>query len=273
MPVLEKFKNIQLQNQFNNALSSNAKYLVHEYLKPSYFLDKATLNKLNETSPIMQEMLKDLFYRVGYKKDYFIKDKTKLECLQAEKEILKLSFIYGSKEISYKWKAMGQTFTMHQYVYEPIFEALKDHSIVRVQEIQDILSVHHKRKAAFSELVDVIVNLKTQGSLQVAQEKSAIKQAKHSSDRFNQAIIEENQYAYYLNHLVSPISAKGIYLNNLEMDFLYARMHHIKDPIKWLSQKPYIKQTEQELQNALQDFEKDLPRLKKLGVIPKETKK
>ncbi|GAA9826286.1 hypothetical protein VN0498_10820 [Helicobacter pylori] len=267
-----------MQNQFNNTLSSNAKYLVHEHLnqsyepfdfaklaaelsqaklqfaspanfarllQPSYFLDKAALNKLNETSPIMQ----------------------------AEKELLKLSFIYGSKEISYKWKAMGQTFTMHQHVYEPIFEALKDHSIVSAQEIQDILSAHHKRKAAFSELVDVTVNLKTQGSLQVAQEKSAIEQAKHSSDRFNQAIIKENQYAYYLNRLVSPISAKGIYLNDLEMDFLYVCMHHIKDPIKWLSQKPYIKQTEQELQNALQDFEKDLPRLKKLGVIPKETKK
>lgn len=191
---------------------------MHEYLKPSYFLDKAALNKLNETSPIMQEMLKDLFYGVGYKKDYFIKDKTKLVHLQAEKELLKLSFIYVSKEISYKWKAMGKTFTMHQHVYEPIFKALKDHSIVSAQEIQDILNAHH-------------------------------------------------------NHLVSPISAKGIYLNDLEMDFLYARMHHIKDSIKWLSQKPYIKQTEQELQNALQDFEKDLPRLKKLGVIPKETKK
>ncbi|GHR94347.1 hypothetical protein VN0682_09490 [Helicobacter pylori] len=34
-----------------------------------------------------------------------------------------------------------------------------------IKEIQDILSVHHKRKAAFNELVDVIVNLKTQGSL------------------------------------------------------------------------------------------------------------
>ncbi|MFT2743049.1 methyltransferase regulatory domain-containing protein [Helicobacter pylori] len=78
LPVLENFKNIQLQNQFNNIFSSNAKYLVHEYLnqsyesfdfaklaaelsqaklqfaspahfarllKPSYFLDKATLNK------------------------------------------------------------------------------------------------------------------------------------------------------------------------------------------------------------------------------------
>ncbi|GAA6993410.1 hypothetical protein ID0094_08120 [Helicobacter pylori] len=107
MPILEDFKNIQLQNQFNNILSSNAKYLVHEYLnqsyepfdfaklvaelsqaklqfaspanfarllQPSYFLDKAALNKLNETSPIMQEMLKDLFYGVGYKKDYFIKN-------------------------------------------------------------------------------------------------------------------------------------------------------------------------------------------------------
>ncbi|WRC83560.1 methyltransferase regulatory domain-containing protein [Helicobacter pylori] len=171
-----------MQSQFNNILSSNAKYLVHEYLnqsyepfdfaklaaelsqaklqfaspahfvrllKPSYFLDKATLNKLNETSPIMQ----------------------------AEKELLKLSFIYVNKEISYKWKAMGKTFTMHQHVYESIFEALKDHSMVSTKEIQDIL------------------------------------QAKHSSDRFNQAIIEENQYAYYLNRLVSPISAKGIYLN------------------------------------------------------------
>ncbi|MGT0055645.1 hypothetical protein [Helicobacter pylori] len=39
------------------------------------------------------------------------------------------------------------------------------------KEIQDILSAHHKRKAVFNELVDVIVNLKTQGSLQVAQEK------------------------------------------------------------------------------------------------------
>ncbi|GHP33129.1 hypothetical protein [Helicobacter pylori] len=58
-------------------------------------------------------------------KDYFIKGKTKLDSLQAEKELLKLSFIYGSKEISYKWKAMGKTFTMHQHVYEPIFEALK----------------------------------------------------------------------------------------------------------------------------------------------------
>ncbi|GAA6898454.1 hypothetical protein HpHNI86_10560 [Helicobacter pylori] len=87
LPVLEYFKNTQLQNQFNNTLSSNAKYLVHEYLnqsyesfdfaklitelsqaklqfaspahfarllKPSYFLDETTLNKLNETSPIMQ---------------------------------------------------------------------------------------------------------------------------------------------------------------------------------------------------------------------------
>ncbi len=180
LPILENFKNIQLQSQFNNILSSNAKYLAHEYLnqsyesfdfaklaaelsqaklqfaspahfarllKPSYFLDKATLNKLNETSPIMQ----------------------------AEKELLKLSSIYVNKEISYKWKAkwkaMGKTFTMHQHVYEPIFEALKDHSMVSAKEIQDILSAHHKRKATFNELVDVIVNLKTQGSLQVAQEK------------------------------------------------------------------------------------------------------
>ncbi|TPH52719.1 methyltransferase type 11 [Helicobacter pylori] len=116
LPVLENFKNIQLQSQFNNTLSSNAKYLAHEYLnqsyepfdfaklvaelsqaklqfaspahfarllKPSYFLDKATLNKLNETSPIMQEMLKDLFYRVGYKKDYFIKNcKTRFKILK-----------------------------------------------------------------------------------------------------------------------------------------------------------------------------------------------
>lgn len=116
LPVLESFKNIQLQNQFNNILSSNAKYLVHEYLnqsyepfdfaklvaelsqaklqfaspahfarllQPSYFLDKATLHKLNETSPIMQEILKDLFYRVGYKKDYFIKNcKTRFKILK-----------------------------------------------------------------------------------------------------------------------------------------------------------------------------------------------
>ncbi|MFT2616440.1 hypothetical protein ACMWQL_04395 [Helicobacter pylori] len=55
---------------------------------------------------------------------------------------------------------MGKTFTMHQHVYEPIFKALKDHSMVSAKEIQDILSAHHKRKAAFNELVDVIVNLK-----------------------------------------------------------------------------------------------------------------
>ncbi|WP_229763782.1 hypothetical protein [Helicobacter pylori] len=36
LPVLEDFKNIQLQSQFNNILSSNAKYLVHEYLNQSY---------------------------------------------------------------------------------------------------------------------------------------------------------------------------------------------------------------------------------------------
>ncbi|GAA9874544.1 hypothetical protein VN0656_08090 [Helicobacter pylori] len=36
LPVLENFKNIQLQSQFNNILSSNAKYLVHEYLNQSY---------------------------------------------------------------------------------------------------------------------------------------------------------------------------------------------------------------------------------------------
>ncbi|GAA8053617.1 hypothetical protein JP0568_07860 [Helicobacter pylori] len=42
-------------------------------------------------------------------------------------------------------------------------------------------------------------------------------------------------------------------MNDLKMDFLYAHMCHIKDSIKWLSQKPYIKQTEQELQNALQN--------------------
>ncbi len=143
----------------------------YKSLKPLKFLDTIFFIFSH------QEMLKDLFYGVGYKKDYFIKGKTKLEPLQAEKELLKLSFIYVSKEISYKWKAMGKTFTMHQHVYEPIFEAFKDHSIVSTKEIQDIL------------------------------------QAKYSSDRFNQAIIEENQYAYYLNHLVSPISAKGIYLN------------------------------------------------------------
>ncbi|GAA6949359.1 hypothetical protein CHC179_11860 [Helicobacter pylori] len=72
-----------MQSQFNNILSNNDKYLVHEYLKPSYFLDKAALNKLNETSLIMQEMLKDLFYGVGYKKDYFIKNcKTRFKILK-----------------------------------------------------------------------------------------------------------------------------------------------------------------------------------------------
>ncbi|BAW53181.1 type 11 methyltransferase [Helicobacter pylori] len=155
LPILENFKNIQLQSQFNNTLSSNAKYLVHEYLNQSY---------------------------------------------------------------------------------EP-FDFVK---------------------------------LKTQGSLQVAQEKSAIEQANTLAIDSTKPLLKKTNTPITL---VSPISAKGIYLNNLEMDFLYARMRHIKDPIKWISQKPYIKQTEQELQNALQDFEKDLPRLKKLGVIPKETKK
>ncbi|GAA7532685.1 hypothetical protein JP0014_13910 [Helicobacter pylori] len=47
---------------------------------------------------------------------------------------------------------MGKTFTMHQHVYEPIFEALKDHSMVSAKEIQDVLSVHHKRKATLMSL-------------------------------------------------------------------------------------------------------------------------
>nr|WP_280637038.1 hypothetical protein [Helicobacter pylori] len=38
---------------------------------------------MNETSPIMQEMLKDLFYRADYKKDYFIKNcKTRFKILK-----------------------------------------------------------------------------------------------------------------------------------------------------------------------------------------------
>ncbi|GAA6982012.1 hypothetical protein ID0084_10530 [Helicobacter pylori] len=54
-----------------------------------------------------------------------------------------------SKEISYEWKAMGQTFTMHQHVYGPIFEALKDHSIVSVKEIQVILKRALQKKDNF----------------------------------------------------------------------------------------------------------------------------
>ncbi len=44
---------------------------------------------------------------------------------------------------------MGQTFTMHQHVYEPIFEALKDHSIVSAKEIQDILKRALQKKGGF----------------------------------------------------------------------------------------------------------------------------
>ncbi|MFT2695227.1 methyltransferase regulatory domain-containing protein [Helicobacter pylori] len=119
-----------MQSQFNNILSSNAKYLAHEYLNQSYesfdfakIAAELSQAKLQFASPA-----------------HFAR-------------LLKLSFIYVGKEISYKWKAMGKTFTMHQHVYEPIFKALKDHSMVSAQEIQVILSAHHKRKAAFNELV------------------------------------------------------------------------------------------------------------------------
>lgn len=82
----------------------------YKSLKPLKFLDtifsifshKDNLMNYSHGYFIDSTYTKHYLDRVGYKKDYFIKGKTKLDSLQAEKELLKLSFIYVGKEISYK---------------------------------------------------------------------------------------------------------------------------------------------------------------------------
>ena len=246
--------NPQIAQRIGEIKGQNRHYLAHEYFNrdwhPMHFatmadwlapaklsyagsanyfdhVDEVNLSAeqqtfLNEIPDSMfRESVRDFMVNQQFRKDYWIKGPRRLspleqaEALRAQKFILTTS----RSEVSLKFKgALGEV-NMNEAVYGPILNALADHKVRSVAQIEQLV---REQNVGFAQLKQALMVLTGAGHLAAVQEEKLTAQARKHTDRLNAYLMQKARGSHDISYLASPVTGGAATLNRIDQLFLLA---------------------------------------------------
>jgi hypothetical protein len=122
---------------------------------------------------------------------------------------------------------------LNEPVYGPILNALADHKIITIGELEAIVS---PQGVTLVQLIQSIVILAGMGHVYPAQSEASIKEAKGYSQKLNQALMIQSRATNDLSYLASPVTGGGIPVGRFQQLFLFALIHQgRKQQSEWVT--------------------------------------
>jgi SAM-dependent methyltransferase len=257
--------NPQIPDRFKKIAEQNRNYLAHEYFNrdwhPMYFADMAkwlesakvefacsthfidhvdVLNFTEDQQKVLagiqdssfRQTVRDYMVNQQFRKDYWVKGPRKVDGLRQAELLRSLRIILVSHRPDIELKAQGARGEagLNEPVYGPILNALADHKIKTLGELEAIVAPQGVNLVLIIQSIVILAGL---GHVSSVQSDATIKAAQKQTQKLNQALILKSRATNDLNYLASPVTGGGITVGRFQQLFLMAIFQGRKQPAEW----------------------------------------
>jgi PAS domain-containing protein len=178
---------------------------------------QAFLNDIPD--PMFRQSVRDFMTNQQFRRDYWVKGARRLsgiaqaEALSGQRVVL----MTPRADVSLKVKgALGEA-SMNAAVYEPILDAMADHTPRTIAEVQRAVNLP---SIDFLQVLQTMIVLTGAGHVQAAQSEEAAASVQTPCDRLNVALLNRARGGGEIGTLASPVTAGGVSVSWFEQLFL-----------------------------------------------------
>lgn len=181
--------------------------------------------------PMFRETVRDFCVNQQFRRDYWVKGARKLNALEQAEAIRaqRVILVQARTDVALKVTGGLGEATMQEAVYGTILDALADHQVKAVGEIEQAVA----GKASFAQVLQVAMVLTGTGALLAVQDEAATAQAKPHCDKLNAHLIDKSRGSADINYLASPVTGGGIAVPRFSQIFLLAKSQGKAQPAEW----------------------------------------
>jgi len=257
--------NPQAVERVSKIKDQNRNYVAHEYFnrdwKPMSFADMAdwlapakvqwaasanytdavdTINLTPEQQtllasipdPMFRQSVRDFCVNQQFRKDYWVKGARKMtplnqaEALRTQRVIL----ITPREDASLKVNGSLGEASLHENVYGPILDALADHKVKSLAQLEAALA---GKSISFAQLQQAIIMLIAIGYVAPVQEDAVANKARKACGAINAHLMQSARSMVELTYLASPVIGGAVQCARMQQLFLLAMKDGHKQPADW----------------------------------------
>jgi hypothetical protein len=182
--------------------------------------------------PMFRQSVRDILVNQSFRKDYWIKGARKLspmdktDALRAQRVVL----VQPRADVPLQIKGHTGGVTMQGTVYNPILDALADHKVHTLGQLEHTLK---GQGISFGQMAQAVMILVGNGSLEPAQDEAAIAKATPCTHALNASLVNKARSVEHIQCLASPVTGGGITVTRPQQLCLLAGQQGLASPVEW----------------------------------------
>jgi len=170
---------------------------------------------------MFRESVRDFMVNQQFRRDYWVKGPRQMsvieqaDSLRAERVVL----VTPRASVSFKFTGSLGEVSMSEAVYGPILDALADH---KIRSIADIEAAVKDSDASFAQIVQAVILLVGVGHLAAVQEEALSVKAAERTRRLNTHLLRKALASPDIAYLASSVTGGGVPLGRFQQLFLLA---------------------------------------------------
>lgn len=188
------------------------------------------LNRISD--PVLRQSARDFVVDRQFRKDYWVKGPRRLETSERRAALRSQRVILLSDPAKVVLRAGGSLTDgdLSPKIYLPLIEALTDHQICSIGQLEEKLK---GQPLSFSQLVEAVMVLIGKGDVASVQEDDAIERGLEGATRLNHHLIESSLHSARVCNLASPVTGGGFYVQPFHLQMLLARQRGLSTAEQW----------------------------------------
>jgi hypothetical protein len=257
--------NPQAVERFSKIRDQNRHYVAHEYFNrestPMSFADMAdwmapakvqwaasanyadAVDAINLTpeqqkllagipDPMFRQSVRDFCVNQQFRKDYWVKGARKLTPLEQAEGLREQRIILVAPRIAVSLKVKGSLgeASLLENVYAPILDALADHKVKSLAQIEAALA---GQSISFAQIRQAVITLIATGSVMPVQDDAEANKARKTCAALNARLLHLARSMEDLSYLASPVVGGAVHCGRMPQLFLLAMKEGHKQPADW----------------------------------------
>jgi SAM-dependent methyltransferase len=257
--------NPQAVERFSKIRDQNRHYVAHEYFNrestPMSFADMAdwmapakvqwaasanyadAVDAINLTpeqqkllagipDPMFRQSVRDFCVNQQFRKDYWVKGARKLTPLEQAEGLREQRIVLVAPRIAVSLKVKGSLgeASLRENVYAPILDALADHKVKSLAQIEAALA---GQSISFAQIRQAVITLIASGSVMPVQDDAEANKARKTCAALNARLLHLARSMEDLSYLASPVVGGAVHCGRMPQLFLLAMKEGHKQPADW----------------------------------------
>ncbi|MBE3024035.1 class I SAM-dependent methyltransferase [Janthinobacterium sp. GW458P] len=183
--------------------------------------------------PILRETTRAFLVNQQFRKDYWVKGaRTLTPFAQATAlRAVRVMLAVPRDEVVLSVHGVLGDADMDARVYAPVLDAMADHRVCTIGELEQQLAGTDANLAALLQIMLILIS---KGSVLAVQDAADIAVARPQTARLNAHLLEQALARTDLSSLASPMTGSGVFVSHLQQLFLWAKMQGWQVPQEWV---------------------------------------